>query len=256
MPDNVNDIIEGSSASLGPEGLVVTRVLFRDGVGGSAEQRLINALSASGIVRYQQYPGQAGLYCDTVNCVPAPNSNTKFIITATYKTMTADEQTPSATSPAKLTISTSLQEIETTRDKDDNQIILTYHAANDTTNVDKTGIVKTSLAILVLNFHRKEPTPPPMLGYINRVNAFAIFGYPARTLYLAHVNATITEDDLGVDVDYEFHFKESTWDVLVLANDPATGNPYDNIDPLSGDNNGYAIVQVFKTADFSGLNLT
>jgi hypothetical protein len=255
-------LIDEASVTSDENGVSAVRKFLVDGLTGSASGRLIEALNTPGVpVKGQTHPDLNGIVVKSVQAVPAPMSPSKAFVIITYSAPTFNSQTPSETATPTYRMSGTVQDEETSEDKDGNQMVLNHTK----TSVDENGDVvetvlpaqpaKVSVQRPMQYFQCDRPEPLPfnynkVHDFVGRVNSVPWRNFAARSVLCS----TIDVDEVGdrANVSYQFTIKPvGTWDVRLVYIDPETGAPVEN--PIQG--TGIRDFRVYPEADFNQLSV-
>lgn len=264
----VSDLIDKATYTESFGGLSATRQFMVSGLDAQANGKLFQAAAIPGIPRVGQiHEGNAQLYVSQIDVNPVVNSPTKAWVLVTYGSKSTTITPPSAAAKPTIEVGATSANIETSRDKDGNEMTLSYTTtAQNIQNVSgilaSVGTIDTTVkqpfkasvqeSHPYFTFSRPEPGIfdfGKVLKYQNTVNTVPWFGSPARTWYCAAIRATLQGDNY--QVSYEFQYREKTWDVEGVFIDPSTGSPV--VAPIEGV--GHAFFKVLGETDFSALNL-
>lgn len=253
------DLINGYSFGLTPNGPVATRVFYAV---ADAGEKAGEVLQAPGIPQYfDMHPESGGstgyfsIFALEITCQPIEQQPGQYIITANYSRPDATQQIPStAAEDSIIQVGSSVSSGKTQKDKNGDQIVVSL-----TGQPDQVGDVEIQLPETVVLFERKESASPlaKSVSYTGTVNDAEIVGadvtYAARTLLCLGIDGTSTDNGQTWTVTYRFQYKPDTWDAEIVYIDPETDRPHDDINIATND--GYKVVSVYPESVFSTLNL-
>lgn len=228
---------------------------------GSATNRRREAMLKTGIPRYQEphptipfirameisaEPGEAGVY-----------------VTVAYKAPEYFEREPNETEKPTIQVGTTVQEGQSSRDKDGNLISVefTYTPVDDDGNLGE-EITETYIPVLAVQvaqtaivYQRREKFNPLLksIKYSNKVNSRTIGIFGPRTLYCAGIEGQSNDGGESYSVEYRFQYNPKTWDAEFYYIDQNTGQPHQDVTIVPP--NGYGKAEVYEEIDFSALNV-
>lgn len=273
----VQDLIDQARYWESISGIGATRKFLVTGLSEQPEKKLFEAAACPGLPRVGQvHPGNPQLYCSNVDVSPAGDQfTTSAFVIVTYGSKSTTLTQPSASAPVTVEVGATSSNIETTVDKDGNDMWLYY--TPQVQNMQ--GVGTPPILVSVGTIPGKEIQQPfkasvqeshpyftmsrlepgifnfqKVLLYQNKVNSVPFFGGDPRTWYCAAIRAT--KQGNNYQVSYEFQYRAKTWNVEGIFVDPSTGAPV--ADPVDGDPGkgvGHASFKVLQEADFNSLNL-
>lgn len=258
---HAQDLLEEASVSNDSSGLKATRKFLVTGLSGEGSARLGEALDCPGIPRKGETHPNLNILVSAVNAVPAPGCAAAAHVIVQYEQASFQTQPPSETAPVKWRYGSVTEEVETSRDKDGNDVYLEGPAKkyDDNGNVIQTVQIKkqpmkVSVQIPSPYFQAVRPEPAPFnfqktVAYTGKVNASPWRGFPARTVLCLGIE--VNEESDRCEVSYQFKYREQTWDVTVICQNPFTNAPIE--DPAQGV--GIKTVRVLPEIDFGGLGI-
>ena len=258
---HTSDLAEEASVRSDDSGVTCTRRLLVIGLSGSASARLFEAINTVGIPRRgDPHPDLPGILVSSVDGNPAPGSVGNAIVVVTYSAPSFNSQAPSPTGQPTYRFTATVQDEETSEDKDGNQMILTHTKVSvvDGNNVSQVldpqpGKVSVQRPMEYFFCDRPEPLPfnyNKCHDYMGRVNNVPWRNFPARTVLCTNIEVEEAGD--RANVSYQFQIKPvGTWDVRLTYIDPAKGSPVEN--PIEGE--GIKNFKVYPEADFNQLNV-
>jgi hypothetical protein len=259
----VRDLLEDASYTRDTSGVRAVRRFLVENLDDVAAKRLYQAALLPDVPQFgTPHESIPNLVVNSVDVVPAPSSPSKALITVTYGSPEQDNQEPSETAQPTVEVGATVSEIETSRDKDGNEMLLDHtipaHVDENGTLIADQVLPTQPAKVSVQEAHpyvtceRREPDPfytAKVLAYVNHVNSVAWFGSQPRQWLCTAIRARLDGDSFVVS--YEFQFRERTWDVQAVYTNPTTGAPVE--DPI--EEVGIKRFQVYPEADFNGLNL-
>lgn len=249
MPEvSVDDLIDEASYVADSSGVKVTRKFLITGLNDNAPRKLYQAAMLPDLPqRGQAHPNIPNLVVETVSIQPAPSSPTKAHATVVYQTISSTNITPSEGAEATLDYGATISSVERDRDKNGDEMILTYDGRDN-----QPFIANVQAAFPYLTLSRREPKPFNTLKvkqFVGAVNSVPWIGDPARTWLCSAIRATLDGD--AFRVNYEFQFNRFTWDVIGVYFDESKGKPI--VNPVTGQ--GRKTFYVYSEEDFALLNL-
>ncbi len=262
----VSDLLDQASLTFDSGGMKIVRKFLCEGLQETGSKKLYEAVTLPDIPLYGSFhPTVPGIVVSSLNVVPVSDSPSKAWVVVNYEPPSHSNSQPSESAPPTTEFGATSSNIETSQDANDNEMKLTHTwpqkivALADGTNeaVPETTItqptkVSVQEAHPYVSFQRMEPSPfntEKVLLCVGRVNSVAWFTGAPRTWYCAAIRARLEGDVF--QVSYEFQYREKTWDVVSIFNDPSTGLPVE----LDGNGNDIGTFQIYKEIDFNVLNL-
>ncbi len=269
------DLIEGASIQRTRDGYTATRTFQVAGLSGDAGVRMASALVADKIPQPgDKHPSVIGM---TVSSVSATfQGPTLALVTVQYATEKAKDKQPN-NDPAQISVGATLQSTSTTNDFKKNIIQVKFlspaaltawqeslGSGDDPPQPEatiQTGEVQVQIPCVVLRYTRREKMSPQKnaMAYVGKINSGTFAGQKEKTWLCTRIDGTSNDNGKTFVVDYEFQFKENTWDSEVVYIDRATNYPPDM--PLgtklssSGPYFGTTTAQVYETVNFKELKL-
>lgn len=266
----VSDLIAGASVAIGSDGVSVHRAFIVDGLSGNADKRLFDATQHSDIPRRgQAHPSIPGVRADTITAVPCENSDTKALVTVEYKQVGGEWGEADETQPAQISVGATVQEEETNKDIDGNQIIIYYTTMTETAGEivtaekpSQTGTIQMQVPHVVFRFVRREASDPSEKArlFVGTVNSTTFRNDPERWWMCTRLDGESADGGVTYTVTYEFQRNPSTWAPTVAWVDPDTQQIPTDIDGNIAhddfsEHNGIRRVEVYPEMDFGALNL-
>jgi hypothetical protein len=197
-------------------------------------------MKAKGIPkRGEAHPGIAGVYADTVEAKALPESTDAFLVTVNYVSPSKNNGAPS--SKWTLTTGAVVQQTQTNYlgvlDKQGNKIVLPRipYVWQEGDNPNKPagkrdfgiGTLEIYVPILSWRMTRVEKANPMGKSkiYTGKINAQRWQGEAPHTWLCSRIEGTTNDQGLTYQVNYEFMFREGTWDADLAFVDPDTGKP-------------------------------
>jgi hypothetical protein len=253
MSASVADIIEGTSLKQEDDGkYTLSRTFIVTGLSGTASQRVMEALSVTGIPAFREaHPTISGLVVASrdVNVIDQENAQ----ITCTYKSLTIQLTPPSETSTPQITVGSSVQPKDINLDINGDLMVVEYTPEGEATAIEQTGTVSVMLPQTIYRYSRLEPSDPSSksVTYTGKVNSTSFKGGAAGTWLCTRIEGTSTDGGESFQVEYEFQYNQDGWAAVVCYIDPETGAPPGDL----VDNTGIRAFEVYAEIDFSGLSL-
>lgn len=250
----VVNLINGAAVTEDENGYATTMACQVSGLVGSPDEIVYAAMTTPGIP-------QRGDYHAAIPDVRVASREGKAIDAGTveilvhYKNLNPKDQLPDAAQPAQIEVLTSIQEVETNRDKDDNLMKVTYNSSEGET-VDQVVTVRKNEPQTIVRYSRKEPLSPgdKAKSFVGTVNAAPVFNDPERFWLCSRIDGSSDDGGKSYTVVYEFIRNRDTWDVVARYVDPATGMTPGDV--TFGDQaNGTAVFEVYPQSDFFELGI-
>ncbi len=232
----ISDIVEGATATATREGVQLTRMFQVMGLEGSnSAAKTVQALYYSGVPR----PGEP--HPDLTD-VSATNVSVDFQgptmarVTVQYAQDKAKEKAPNS-DPAQVSVGATLQTTVTTNDSEGKTVFVNFTRPSVPAGPGGTpaevaaveydpqpGEVQIQVPCVVLRYTRKELGSPQKkaMEYVGTVNEFTFAGQDERKWLCTRIDGVSNDNGKSYVVDYEFQFKENTWDVTAFYIDRAT----------------------------------
>ena len=250
----LKDLVAAHSISFDGEGHSMNRVYLVDGVGGTAESKLYNAITTAGIPQYNDpHPIIPKVVVTKIAASPE-GSGSQIRVTVTYSLpdpSTVATTSTASTTPLTTSISTGLTSDQVYRDINGDFMVVTWLGAVIATRYVSADVQKPQISV---SFKRTETSIPKtaIANFLGKTNSVPWSGFPAKTWLCTQINAT--EDKAGeFNVDYSFSYNPEDWRVEVYLN--LTQAQIDELPPDVDTGNGYGVFDVYKTADFNILGL-
>jgi hypothetical protein len=258
----VSDLADEAQVTSDENGVTALRKFLVTELSGSASGRLFEAINTPGIpIRGQTHPGLNGIVVKSVNAVPVPGCVSAAWVLVSYASPTFNTQTPSETATPTYRMSGTVQEEETTEDKDGNQMVLNHtktSVAENGQNIDTVlppQPAKVSVQRPMQYFQCDRPEPLPfnydkVHNFVGRVNSVPWRNFAARTVLCSTID--VEESGDRANVSYQFQIKPvGTWVARLVYIDPETGAPVEA--PL--ENVGIKNFLVYPEAEFNQLSV-
>ena len=278
----IEDLLDDQSGSRTDKGIEGLRRSFL--VTGldvtSAPSRIRRALGDSRVPqRGDPHPRIRTSVVDRVDA--AMLDPTKARLSVTYAPVTAYvpdvDPTPSATARPSLSVSSTLQTIETNFDKDGKLLVVKYIVplpagqAGPPEEIEQVATASIQIPMVTFSYSRDEVVSHEEIQakantYVGLVNSVQVFGDPERTWMCMSISGASTNPDIGTsqtlplgqpvfNVQYEFQRSEpgQTWDTsrrFLIVQD---GKPPKDVTVGNGI---LTDVKFYEAIDFNGLNLT
>lgn len=268
MSTVVEDTIDGSTISVDKdEGYQATRAFIVYDVAGSASARLYNAMEDAGVPSlYAAHPAVASICCYSKSASPVNSDSTQFRVVCNYKAFTFGYSGGATQEKCQIAIGSSVQSVQTTKDKDDNEILLGNSPSVTITEVDpdgnsitrtlkpQTGLVDVQVPQTTMRFSRKETqdTLVKSQAYVGKLNDDTFFGGAAGTVLCTRIESSSTDGGVNFDVAYEFQYRPDGWKADVVYIDPETSLPLKGANATDGTKKS---VDIYEEADFDALEI-
>ena len=199
------------------------------------------------------HPCIPSIACVDITAVPVPADNSKFHVDYTFR---APE--PEDTVAGEFSMSGSLTEERTTRDRDDNQTTLTYtYPATYKDPVlagktrDQIAELEYSVPTLLLRWQRLNTFAGAWANraVLGKINDFTIWGFPAETLFCTRMEIERANERWREIFEFQSGAAES-WKAYSIFRQEDDNRPVPNPDA-----NAEKRVDVFPTYNFSLLGL-
>ena len=242
-----------------------------EGVPGSVDRILFNAMLASGIPRFGELHRILGIPVNRLNVRMAPDNTKDAFVDIEWGVDTADEdlfdQDPDdPNAPPRLEVTSTLvparTELEFAPDGTlTKPIVVTFRPPPTTENPDpeeqKQSVTVDYMApVSVVRFYRRERDDPLLKArrFMGRVNSNDdVFGDPARRWLITRLGGPTNDRGETYNVTYEFQRSvEATWDAVARFED-SQGRRHKDATVGNGIRTG---VKVQPEIDFNLLELT
>ena len=256
----VSDWVNGSTIKRGKDGFSAERIFFVDDVGGNAEQKLYNAMIQSGIPQYgDPHPFLPEVQVTNITAVPHKNGQ-QIRINVSYSLPSvqdvAETESEDENSPGTVSLNSSTSREVAFRDIN-GELLRTQYVDQIAGNISiqtKYAEADVQRPQLQVTFSRTESEIPKdrIDTYLGKVNSTAWSGYAPKTWLCSSITAR--ENQNKFDVTYRFLYNKETWRLEVihgLTQEQADALP---IDVETG--NGYAVYDVYESADFNALGVS
>lgn len=266
-------VLSGARASKAEEGKnTITQVYIVTGVTDAAIDKPMAAIAVSGIPQIgASHPTHTSLKVVSISSEPATDGSTeKWRVTVEYGVSDDENVDTGSTVSFGGTVTTA----ETTKafdlggsglfDKAIEVGTLDRDAQatprNLPTTVPKqTALVSKFIPQFVLTATRRETSSPAAaaIAYVGKLNTASVTidgqSYAARTLLCTRLTGETSDNGDTYNVQYEFQYRAAAdWQVEVVAIDPESGAPYQNIKNIAS---GAVKFHMYDQIAFSGLNL-
>lgn len=260
MASVIQYIHPGSSQTVDQSGKSVVHVYRVKDLSGDPHALTELAYQESDIPkRGQPHPSIPDVQADTINVVMEDTD--KAIITVTYRQLSGFKLNINDTEPCQIEVGSSVAEFETQLDLNGDQITV-KHIATDISSTGvatprtigpQPGTVKVQVPCLSLRFSRRERKDPRKnaMEYTGTVNTGRWLDGDTHTWLCRAINGVSDDGGKSFRVTYEFQYLPDTWDPVVIAVDPTTGEKV--LSPIWGQ--GIKRVRVAPEKAFQNLNL-
>lgn len=252
------DIADAESLSRDRDGYTAERVFIVDRVTGTPESKLYNAMVTGGIPQYgDPHPSIPDLQVTSIRADARTSSQVRISVTYTIpkpddiNEIEADEDETSGS----LSVTSNLSNEVVFRDISGELLRAQYYALGEGgfTIEQKYEEAEVQRPQLQVQFTRIESSVPKanIQKFLGKVNSVAWSGFPPKTWLCSGIVAR--ENKAKFDIEYQFTYRADTWRleiVVGISQEEADSFP---IDVNSG--NGYAVFDVYETADFNALGL-
>lgn len=231
-----SDTLEGTSLTIGSDGIEHTRKFLVTDLTGDAVDRLYQATLHFGIPqRGELHPSIPFLVCDTISADPAESGEAAHV-TAVYRqaNLVAPDVDPQGNDEAGpifgIRVSSSVQEVETEFDVNGQQITV-EHTFTREDGTEETVIapvrVAYRVAMTTVGFFRREQASPgdKSKAFVGTVNSMQTFTDPPRFWMCTKIDGNSRDGGKSYDVEYEFQRSVAninnllpgfgTWDPIV-----------------------------------------
>ena len=247
-----DNLVESARLTQDQDGYTAEQIFIVDGVTGSAEAKLYNALQTSGIPQY----GDAHPVIPSIQVIDRQaspiKSGTQIRIEITYGVPSGDDTAEDENGDGKAIITSSLVSEQTHFDINGELIKAEYsNGISTTTNYATVEVQRPQMRITL---SRKESEMPKerIKTYLGRINSVEWSGFPPKSWLCSAIS--VRENAGSYDVEYSFEYREYLWlaeIVLPINVADALANPIDK-----DSRNGYARFNVYETANFNKLGLS
>jgi len=261
----VSDLIADASLEADGMSIKATRKFLVENLSTDQTYRLYQAASLPELPKIgARHPTIPFLFCSSIRAQPASTSDpSKAHVWVVYQTLRRDgsNQSPSTSGQCTIEFGATVSSINTSVDKDGNEIILQATRAATTTNPSPIALPNQPASISIneshpyVTFSRPEPLVRDLSVvkyFVNSVNSNGWFGDAPRTWYCAAIRYVPQGDHF--QASYEFQYRAKTWDVSLIYTDPDTGAPID-LSTLVDKTVAQKTVRVYQETDFTALVL-
>lgn len=184
-------------------------------------------------------------------------------ITYEYDLPTVEDGDPTDPSIAQLSVGSTVQEIETERDFQGGQLVVSYTdgVGNPPTLRHQVGRVKKQVPSTYFRYRRRQNFSPgdDSLLYVGKMNSQPVFTDPPHYWLCTGIYGDSFDFGFTYEVTFEFLRNVETWDGVIVYIDPSTnripvGATFGNPGPSNP--GGLKRVQVYQEIDFYNLGLT
>jgi len=249
----VKDLVDAARLTEDQDGFTAERSFIVEGVSGSAATKLYNALSDSNIPQFgEPHPSIPDIQVVDRQAEPL-KSGAKVKVTIVYAIPSDEDAETSESGNGKALVTSSLTNEQTHFDIHGELIKASYLASVNSIST-KYSAVDVQRPQMRVTLSRKESEMPKAYfkSHLGRINSVEWSGFAPQTWLCSGIS--VRESDGSFEVDYSFEYREERWKgelVLPLSTAEAQDSP---IDKDTG--NGYALFDVYKTADFNGMGLS
>jgi hypothetical protein len=253
MTTVVADSVSDQRIRRDSEGYSVERVYIVSDLPGQADAKLFKAISDPNIPQYgDAHPVIAGISVTDVTAEPIMNQADQFQVTVVYSVPSDDDATD--TDPEGRALITSSLTNETTHFDINGELIKARYVSGVNSISTKYSPVEVQRPQLRVTLTRKENAAPKssIEKYHGKINSVDWSGFPPQTWLCSGISAR-ENDDGTWNVDYSFEYRRERWKgelVVPLSAAQAEDNPIDK-----DQGNGYALFDVYETANFNSLGL-
>jgi len=221
-----SDTIKGASLRTSADMIMLSRRFVVRSVGGSAENRLINADQAPNVPRVgDAYPviTDPRIFVIDKDTKPLNSENTQFEVSCFYQPATSDNQPPDDNGPAVLTIGGSVQSVQTTNNFDGTPIVLErINQENEKDNLPaQPGTITKQIPIFTLIFERHEQNDPTERArkFLANKNLTTFRGFDEGKVLCTRLQGRTENGGQSYQVLYEFQVKDDAlgWDRLFFG---------------------------------------
>lgn len=253
---------ENPEVRIGPNGIEATRFFYVTELTGPTITRLLQAAQANGVPSYGELHEALRVPAKNIRARFAASSTSKAIVQVDYGTLSPNEQDPDPLAPPVIEIGVTLQPVQTHFDIDDNPITVSYTNTDDPPETDTKIVgVEYLQPMPVVRYQRREPGGALIATILNNVNFYVgtmnispVFGDPEHTWLCSAIVGISSDGGASYLVDYEFQYKQNTWDAEVVYLDSAGEVPND---ASKANENGYkGGIRIYRESEFRNLNLT
>ena len=257
------DLVDEASVTSDENGVSAVRKFLVTGLSGEGSSRLLQAITTPDIpIKGQSHPNLGSIIVKSVSAIPVPGCAAAAYVIVQYGSPTFSTQAPSETAPPKYRTTSTVQEVETSEDKNGAQMILKHTKTsvddngNNVTETLPDQPAKASVQRPITTFicERAEPLPwnyPGKLPYVGCVNSSPWRGYNPRTVLCMGIDVDESGDRANVSYQFQIKLDGSTWEFRAVYIDPSTGAPV--VNPVEGQ--GIKTFRVYPEADFTQLSV-
>lgn len=250
------NLIKAETLSLDAKGYRSGNNFLVDAVGGSAESRLYNAMTTSGIPQYgEPHPTIPDIVVIKVQAKPEGGGK-QIRVSVIYGIPEDAVDSSGEGSPGVASLSTNLSAETVWRDINGNLLKAQYQGLvgfifQTQTRYMQADVERPQVQVSLSRSENELPKAA-MTKYLGTVNAVNWSGFPPKTWLCSSITS---RDNKGkFETEYQFTYRVGGWraEVVVgITNDEADTHP---IDADSG--NGFAAYDVYHSTDFNELGLS
>jgi len=251
----VEDVIRGATMKQDNNGITATRVFIVSEITGDGIDKLANALLATGIPTVGDlYPSSLvnNVYCDSVTATPINNENTQFNVVASYSGSSAlNNDATEATGEASLTVGATLQQEQTTKNANGEDIVLIPKAEMLGKYLKQTGLISVMRPQFTMSFTRIDDENPieNAKKYVGKINSNAFFNNESKKVLCTRIEGNSKDNGKTYVTTYQFQIADS-WKADIAYIDQNNGLPVSGASFENGLKNS---ADVYKEADFNAL---
>ena len=257
MATIIEDVLSGANVAQDQDKYTAQRVFIVYNLVESGRDKITEALGLVPLIGadYGERVGGQQLFCVNRSAEMIDGSE-KVRVVCSY----APDEKGNDEDGASIYIGATVQEVETTFDKDGNVIEI---ADPDNANLKQAGTVRVQKPNIVVRFARQEEDPEPetlAVTYVGKINKNKFLGLNPRKVLCTAIEADSKDGGKNYDMRYEFQIDMDEWKATIGFIDEATGTVKS---VKSGDarvaptiaNGGLKTVYVYPEADFNALGL-
>lgn len=249
------DIIEGNRGKKDSKGYKSkTRVAMVYGLPSGSDNAIdvaINTLDTAGYELGSQHPTFDELYLSEYDASAVSDDTVSVTLSYTRK------NTENDTSYVKINVGASLQQSQANTDKDGNLVYTEYTDEDGKAWPKQYGTFSVMVPNVTFGYSKTTTSSPgsDAIAYVGKVNTSAWKGLDAGTVLCTGITGDSEDSGTTYDCQYNFHYKAEGWKKKIIYTDPETGKPPSNIDAATNDGKSIKEIDIYDTAEFSGLGL-
>lgn len=239
------DRIEGASARRTAEGWQVERTAYVSGLSGDSDQRMAQAITASGMPALRQaHPSIGGIFVTGLDATPAGPA--AAVVRITYGPPNSS-QLPEMGQPPQIDVGATLSQVQTSRDASGSPLIVALGSGPEAQS--QVAQVSRFVPQTTVRYSRLETGSPgdKARNYVGKVNATTFFASDPGTWMCTGITGRSHDGGTTYEVTYDFQYNPDGWQPVIQYIDPLTGRPHPDASPVTA--------TVYASINFQNLGL-